>query len=57
MDRLSLAGDQRHTVLALGHQHGFAVGEIHRILRGGGNAFVAVGAAAGGLGKFLAVRR
>jgi len=33
MDRFPLARDQRHAVLAQGHQHRLAIGELHRVLR------------------------
>ena len=57
MDRLALARHQRHAVLALRHQDSFAVRQLHRVLCGVGNALFGVGAAAGRLGKFLAVGR
>ena len=57
VDGLARARHQRHAVLALRHQHGLAIGENHRIARGLRDARIAVGAAAGRLGKFLAIWR
>ena len=57
MDRLARARHQRHAVLALRHQHGLAIRQLHRFLRGVGNVLLGVGAAAGRLGEFLAIGR
>ena len=57
VDRLAAANHQRHAVFALRHQHGLAIGEIHRVLRRVGNVQVGIGAAAGRFRKFLAVGR
>ena len=57
MHGIAVARHQRHAVLALRHQHRLAVGEDHGVARGLGDIGVAVGAAAGRLGKFLAVGR
>ena len=57
MDGLALARHQRHAVLALRHQDGLAIGKLHRVLRGRGDALHRVGAAAGRFRKLLAVRR
>ena len=57
MDRLAVARHQRHAVLALRHQDGFAVRQLHRVLCGVGDALFGIGAAAGRLGKLLAVGR
>ena len=51
------ARHQRHAVLALRHQHGLAIGEMHGILRGLGDVLLGIGAAAGRFGEFLAVGR
>ena len=57
MDRLAVARHQRHAVLALRHQHGLAIGKLHRVLRGGGDVRVGIGAAAGRFREFLAIGR
>ena len=57
MDGLAAARHQRHAVLALRHQHGLAIGKLHRVLRRFRDALFAVGAAAGRFREFLAVGR
>ena len=57
MNGVALARHQRHAVLALRHQHGLAIGQLHDVLRRIGDIFLGVGAAAGGFGEFLAIGR
>ena len=37
---LALARHQRHAVFALRHQDGLAIGQLHRVLRGCGDALI-----------------
>ena len=55
MDGVALARHQGHAVCALRHQHGFAIGKLHHILRRLRDIFFSFGAAAGRLGELLAI--